>query len=146
MTRDRSKQTFDYGPEVFLNLYQPAQDFPGLFSVPKIGTEINYLPEYDLELGVPVAPKSQIGLYLWQRPFQNGVVVVNADPTNTYSFQPSIPSWTGLGYVKKDSIGGAGVQFITMGIVANRGTITYTNVYPNDWVGLGPGEAAIIMY
>jgi peptidoglycan hydrolase-like protein with peptidoglycan-binding domain len=121
---------FFYGPE----------ELPGDWS-PTLGQGINYFPEYRIDIGTPSSARQSLGAYVWQRQFTKGIVVVNADPSSSYSFTPTADMW-------KIKITGESLQLDASNqrvVNASYGTVGFEAVVKNVSISIPSASASILL-
>lgn len=95
---DPSTRIYVFGLGLLMTQSQGGKFFYGPEELPSywdsnLGQGINYFPEYRVDIGTPMAARQSLGAYVWQRQFSKGTVVVNADPTQSYSHMPTGNAW-----------------------------------------------------
>lgn len=102
---------------------------------PGLSENINYLPEYFIDIGDPIKPREMIGTYFWKRLFSKGEVYVNADST---------PKTIQINVTEKLVT----IKNVTLAIAHNTsaGDIFYENITSGTDLTLQPATAVILQY
>ncbi len=124
-----------FGPEELYSLYTVTMGGT-------IGQSINYYPEYRVPIGAPTGKRQIVTKYQWQRSFEKGIVVVNADQSAAYEYMVPHDRMFRVRIVNEAlEIN----QMLKKVVRATPGEVVFEAIAKGTKVSLAPGTALILV-